>query len=71
MSDSKKDLLFNEEARARLMEGINILADAVRITMGPRGQNVVIGKPYGPPHLTKDGVTVAKEINLRDRYQRA
>ena len=62
------DLIFDERARGELLRGVNVLADAVKITMGPRGQNVVIEQPGGPPHLTKDGVTVAKAINLRDRF---
>ena len=65
--DSNKHLVFDEEARAHLLEGVNILTNAVKITMGPRGQNVVIEKPGAPPHLTKDGVSVARAINLRDR----
>ena len=62
------DLIFDERARGELLRGVHILADAVKITMGPRGQNVVIEQPGMAPHLTKDGVTVAKSINLRDRF---
>jgi len=52
-----------------MLEGVNILADAVRVTLGPRGRNVVLGKKFGSPVITKDGVTVAKEIELKDNYQ--
>ncbi|HEX5083594.1 MAG TPA: TCP-1/cpn60 chaperonin family protein, partial [Blastocatellia bacterium] len=52
-----------------MLEGVNILSDAVRVTLGPRGRNVVIGKKFGAPLITKDGVTVAKEIELKDNYQ--
>ncbi|MEP6921615.1 MAG: chaperonin GroEL [bacterium] len=60
---------FHEEARHAMLEGVNILANAVRVTLGPKGRNVVLGKSFGPPVITKDGVTVAKEIELKDRYQ--
>src|SRR5712692_6720716 len=60
-----KQLLFNEEARAALLRGINIMAHAVKVTLGPKGRNVVIAKKFGSPTLTKDGVTVAKEIELK------
>ena len=63
-----KRLKFNEEARRELRHGVDILADAVRITLGPRGRNVVLDKSYGPAVITKDGVTVAKEIELTDRF---
>src|SRR5918994_5306387 len=52
-----------------MLEGVNVLANAVRVTLGPRGRNVVLGKKYGSPVITKDGVTVAKEIELKDGYQ--
>mgnify|MGYP001483323017 CR=1 FL=1 len=65
---SNKVLLFDEDARAQLQDGVNVLANAVKTTLGPRGQNVVIECPGSPPHLTKDGVSVAKSINLRDRF---
>lgn len=69
MSDhSTKDLIFGTEAREKLLQGVNILADAVRVTMGPRGQNVVIERPNAVPHLTKDGVTVAQAVNVKDRF---
>jgi chaperonin GroEL len=61
-----KQLLFDEEARAALLRGVNIVAQAVKVTLGPRGRNVVIDKKYGSPSITKDGVTVAKEIELKD-----
>src|SRR6266446_6175262 len=61
-----KQLLFNEEARAALLRGVNIMSHAVKVTLGPKGRNVVIAKKFGSPTLTKDGVTVAKEIELKD-----
>ena len=61
-----KQLLFDEEARAALLRGVNIMARAVKMTLGPKGRNVVIDKKYGSPSITKDGVTVAKEIELKD-----
>jgi len=64
-----KQLLFNEEARAALLRGINVISHAVKVTLGPKGRNVVIAKKYGSPTLTKDGVTVAKEIELEDPYE--
>jgi chaperonin GroEL len=64
-----KQLLFDDYARARMLRGINKLADAVAITMGPTGRNVIIDKSYGRPTVTKDGVTVAKEIELEDRFE--
>ncbi len=64
-----KEIKFREEARRAMLEGVNILSDAVRVTLGPRGRNVVIDKKFGSPQITKDGVTVAKEIELKDKYQ--
>src|SRR5579862_2129277 len=61
-----KDILFDEGARARILVGVNTLADAVKVTLGPRGRNVVIEKSWGAPTVTKDGVTVAKEIELEN-----
>jgi chaperonin GroEL len=61
-----KHLLFDEEARATLLRGVNIVARAVKVTLGPKGRNVVIAKSYGSPTITKDGVTVAKEVSLKD-----
>ncbi|HEX3560889.1 MAG TPA: chaperonin GroEL [Pyrinomonadaceae bacterium] len=64
-----KELKFREEARHAMLKGVNVLANAVRVTLGPKGRNVVLGKKYGSPVITKDGVTVAKEIDLKDRYE--
>ena len=64
-----KQLLFNEDARAALLRGVNIMAHAVKATLGPKGRNVVLDKKYGSPTITKDGVTVAKEIELKDPYE--
>ena len=64
-----KELKFREEARHAMLQGVDTLANAVRVTLGPRGRNVVLGKKFGPPVITKDGVTVAKEIELKDKYQ--
>ena len=64
-----KDVLFGEHARNRMLRGVNILADAVKITLGPKGRNVVLEKSYGAPTITKDGVSVAKEIELKDKYE--
>ena len=66
---SAKDVQFGESARHAMIEGVNILADAVKVTLGPKGRNVIIAKSYGAPHITKDGVTVAKEIELKDALQ--
>jgi chaperonin GroEL len=64
-----KQLKFNEEARSALLRGVNIMAHAVKVTLGPKGRNVVIDKKYGSPTITKDGVSVAKEIELKDQYE--
>jgi chaperonin GroEL len=64
-----KELKFREEARKAMLQGVNTLANAVRVTLGPKGRNVVLGKMYGSPVITKDGVTVAKEIDLKDKYE--
>src|SRR5213595_255359 len=64
-----KVIRFSEDARARVLRGINILADAVTVTLGPRGRNVVLEKSWGAPRITKDGVTVAKEIELPDKFE--
>src|SRR5216117_949279 len=64
-----KQLLLNEEARAALLRGVNIMAHAVKATLGPKGRNVVIDKKYGSPTITKDGVTVAKEVELKSPYE--
>ncbi|HJR17774.1 MAG TPA: TCP-1/cpn60 chaperonin family protein, partial [Gemmatimonadales bacterium] len=63
---SAKELQFSIDARARLKRGVDALAEAVKITLGPKGRNVVIDKKFGSPTITKDGVTVAKEIELSD-----
>ena len=64
-----KELKFREDARGAMLKGVNTLANAVRVTLGPKGRNVVLGKKYGSPVITKDGVTVAKEIELEDKYE--
>ncbi|MDO4820266.1 MAG: TCP-1/cpn60 chaperonin family protein, partial [Prevotella sp.] len=64
-----KEIKFNIEARDLLKQGVDQLADAVKVTLGPKGRNVIIEKKYGAPQITKDGVTVAKEIELEDKYQ--
>lgn len=64
-----KQLKFDEEARAALLKGVNTLAEAVKVTLGPKGRNVVLDKKFGSPTITKDGVTVAKEIELKDPYE--
>src|SRR3979490_1349030 len=64
-----KDVKFGADAREKLLRGVDILADAVKVTLGPKGRNVVIEKSFGAPRSTKDGVTVAKEIELSDRFE--
>ncbi|MCM8801190.1 MAG: chaperonin GroEL, partial [Candidatus Omnitrophica bacterium] len=64
-----KQLLFQEEARRKILNGVEQLSRAVKITLGPKGRNVVIDKKFGSPTITKDGVTVAKEIELEDPYE--
>ena len=64
-----KQLLFDENARRKIQEGINVVANAVKVTLGPKGRNVILDQEYGQPHITKDGVSVAKEIELKDKYQ--
>src|ERR671913_52423 len=64
-----KDVKFSRDARERILRGVDILADAVKVTLGPKGRNVVIDKSYGAPRITKDGVTVAKEIELKDKFE--
>src|SRR6187551_3372942 len=66
---SAKELRFSEEARSAILNGVNILANAVKVTLGPKGRNVVIEKSFGAPNVTKDGVTVAKEIELSDKFE--
>ena len=64
-----KDVRFSTDARDRILRGVEILNNAVKVTLGPKGRNVVIEKSYGAPRITKDGVTVAKEIELSDRFE--
>ena len=64
-----KDVLFADEARQRMLVGVNILADAVKQTLGPKGRNVVLEKSFGAPTITKDGVSVAKEIELKGKFE--
>ena len=64
-----KDVRFSTDARDRMLKGVNTLADAVKVTLGPKGRNVVIDKSFGAPRITKDGVTVAKEIELEDKLE--
>ncbi|WP_406545955.1 chaperonin GroEL [Succinimonas sp.] len=66
---SAKDVLFGSDARVQMLEGVNVLANAVKVTLGPKGRNVVLDKSYGAPAITKDGVTVAKEIELENKFQ--
>src|ERR1700682_4958967 len=68
-SMSAKDVKFSVEARDTMLRGIDILANAVRVTLGPKGRNVVLDKSFGVPRITKDGVTVAKEIELEDKFE--
>src|SRR6202023_2926754 len=64
-----KIVRFSQEAREKLLRGVNVLADAVTVTLGPKGRNVVLDKSFGAPTVTKDGVTVAKEIDLEDKFE--
>src|ERR1700730_8144703 len=64
-----KDVKFSVEARDKMLHGVDILANAVRVTLGPKGRNVVLDKTFGAPRITKDGVTVAKDIELEDRFE--
>ena len=66
---SAKEVKFNSDARDKMLKGVDILADAVKVTLGPKGRNVVIEKSFGAPRITKDGVTVAKEIELEDKFE--
>lgn len=66
-----KDIKFNKDARELLKSGVDQLANAVKVTLGPKGRNVVIGKKFGAPQITKDGVSVAKEIELEDAFENA
>ncbi|MBI4125320.1 MAG: chaperonin GroEL, partial [Deltaproteobacteria bacterium] len=64
-----KEILFQNEARERILKGVKMLASAVKVTLGPRGRNVVLEKSFGSPTVTKDGVTVAKDIELQDKFE--
>src|SRR6201993_2647798 len=64
-----KEVKFSADARQKMLKGVDILANAVKVTLGPKGRNVVISKSYGAPRITKDGVTVAKEIELEDNFE--
>jgi chaperonin GroEL len=64
-----KDVRFHDSARARMVVGVNVLADAVKVTLGPKGRNVVLERSFGSPTVTKDGVSVAKEIELKDKFE--
>src|ERR1700747_85248 len=64
-----KEVKFSADARERMLRGVDILANAVRVTLGPKGRNVVIEKAFGAPRITKDGVTVAKEVELKDKFE--
>src|ERR1700676_656169 len=64
-----KDVRFSTDAREKMLRGVDILANAVKVTLGPKGRNVVLDKSYGAPRITKDGVTVAKEIELEDKFE--
>src|SRR5246500_815917 len=64
-----KDVVFGDSARAKMVEGVNILANAVKVTLGPKGRNVVLERSFGAPTITKDGVSVAKEIELKDKFE--
>eukprot|EP00747_Dinoflagellata_sp_TGD_P122700 gnl/TRDRNA2_/TRDRNA2_173676_c3_seq13.p3 gnl/TRDRNA2_/TRDRNA2_173676_c3~~gnl/TRDRNA2_/TRDRNA2_173676_c3_seq13.p3 ORF type:complete len:126 (-),score=21.65 gnl/TRDRNA2_/TRDRNA2_173676_c3_seq13:39-416(-) len=64
-----KDVKFGDSARKRMVAGVNVLADAVKVTLGPKGRNVVLEKSFGAPTITKDGVSVAKEIELKDKFE--
>src|SRR5687767_7234757 len=64
-----KELIYREDARSAMLRGVNALADTVKVTLGPRGRNVVLSRKFGSPLVTKDGVTVAKDIELKNRYE--
>src|SRR6202048_4196682 len=66
---SAKEVKFGVDARDKMLRGVEILANAVRVTLGPKGRNVVLDKSFGAPRITKDGVTVAKEIELDDKFE--
>ena len=64
-----KQIRFHSDAREQMLRGIDVLSNAVRVTLGPKGRNVVLDKSYGAPRISKDGVTVAKEIELADKFE--
>ena len=64
-----KDVRFGDDVRQKMVNGVNVLANAVRVTLGPKGRNVVLERSYGAPTITKDGVSVAKEIELKDKFE--
>ncbi|MEK9766188.1 MAG: TCP-1/cpn60 chaperonin family protein, partial [Thalassolituus sp.] len=64
-----KEVKFGNDARTKMLDGVNILANAVKVTLGPKGRNVVLDKAFGGPAITKDGVSVAKEIELEDKFE--
>ncbi|HRT46510.1 MAG TPA: TCP-1/cpn60 chaperonin family protein, partial [Desulfomonilia bacterium] len=64
-----KNIIYSQDARARVLTGVNKLADAVKTTLGPKGRNAILDKMFGAPTVTKDGVTVAKEIELKDKFE--
>ena len=66
---SAKDVRFSSDARDRMLRGVDILNNAVKVTLGPKGRNVILDKSFGAPRITKDGVTVAKEIELEDKFE--
>ena len=66
---TSKDVKFGQDARDRMLRGVDILANAVKVTLGPKGRNVVLDKSFGAPRITKDGVTVAKDIELEDKFE--
>src|SRR5579864_4692766 len=64
-----KEVRFGSDARSRMLRGVDVLADSVKVTLGPKGRNVLLDKSFGSPRITKDGVTVAKEIELSDKFE--
>ncbi len=64
-----KQVIFGDDARAKIVNGVNVLANAVKVTLGPKGRNVVLERSFGAPTVTKDGVSVAKEIELNDKFE--
>src|SRR6201999_3071188 len=68
-NDMAKQILFGEDARKKLRDGVEFAARAVKVTLGPRGRNVVLDRPYGGPRITNDGVSIAKEISFKDKFE--